>query len=114
MSSKSRLNGWRVMWLLVTFDCPVLTKQQRRDATQFRNMLLQNNFTMLQYSCYLKHLPTFAAAEARMNSLRSSIPEEGHVTFLFLTDKQYGMTRDYYGIHVQQPEIPNQEQFQLF
>lgn len=102
------------MWLLVAFDCPVVTKEQRRDATQFRKMLLENNFTMLQYSCYLKHLPTLAAAEARMNALRLGIPDDGHVTFFFLTDKQYGMTRDFYGIHAQMPEMPDHEQFQLF
>lgn len=114
MNSTSAINGWRVMWLLVTFDCPVLTKVQRRDATQFRKTLLENNFTMHQYSCYLKHFPTLSAAETRMNALRGGIPEEGHVTFFFLTDKQYGMIRDFYGFHLGAPEMPSHDQLQLF
>jgi len=102
------------MWLLVTFDCPVLTKQQRKSATEFRKALLENNFTMHQYSCYMKHFPTLAAAEARMQSLKFGIPEDGHVTFFFLTDKQYGMVRDFYGISAGPPQMPSRDQMQLF
>lgn len=38
------------MWCLVMFDLPVETKKQRREATRFRNDLLDWGFCMVQLS----------------------------------------------------------------
>ena len=40
------------MWVMVVFDLPVLTKLERKRATQFRNDLLDEAFTMMQFSVY--------------------------------------------------------------
>lgn len=91
------INSWRVMWLLVSFDCPVGTPEERHDYTVFRRTLLEENFTQHQFSVYLKHFPTLATAQAQIERLRTRIPEDGHVAFFFITDKQYGMTREFIG-----------------
>lgn len=44
----------RLMRILVMFDLPVKTKQQRRQATQFRNFLVRDGFHMVQLSVYAR------------------------------------------------------------
>lgn len=38
------------MWILVLFDLPVVEKQERKAATDFRNFLLDHGFSMVQFS----------------------------------------------------------------
>ena len=40
MSDDTHLSGYRLMWIFVMFDLPVVTKQQSREATKFREFLL--------------------------------------------------------------------------
>ena len=34
------LSGYRLMWMIVMFDLPVVEKAERKAATEFRNALL--------------------------------------------------------------------------
>lgn len=43
------------MRVIVMFDLPVLTAQERRDYTRFRKHLLKNGFLMMQESIYCKY-----------------------------------------------------------
>lgn len=91
-----------------------MTKEEIRAYTQFRKQLLQENFIQHQYSVYLKHFPTMAAAQAEIDRLKSAVPEGAHVAFFMLTDKQYGMTREFFGKNAKKiaPDAP--EQIELF
>lgn len=42
------------MRMLVFFDLPVKTREQRRAATRFRNFLLGDGYYMVQYSVYTR------------------------------------------------------------
>ena len=42
------------MRLIVMFDLPVMTKAERRAATQFRNFLLNDGYYMMQFSIYIR------------------------------------------------------------
>ena len=46
--------GYRLMWMLVMFDLPVVEKAERKAATDFRNALLDMGFEMSQFSVYLR------------------------------------------------------------
>jgi len=46
------LSGYRNMWLLVMFDLPVTQKEERKEAADFRNYLLDLGFEMAQFSVY--------------------------------------------------------------
>ena len=107
------VNGWRVMWVCVGFDCPVKTKAQRRRYTQFRALLLEQNFTALQFSVYLKHVSSFAAAEALVSRIGQATPEDAHTVFFLLTDKQYGMTKEFYGSEPAKKRPGKTEQLEL-
>ncbi len=86
---------FRAMWLVVMFDLPVGTKTERRRATRFRNMLLDEGFTMKQFSVYLRYFDNRAKAESAADRIGGKTPAMGNVTTLFLTDKQFGMIRNY-------------------
>jgi len=90
-------NSWRIMWVIAMFDLPTDTKEARKRYTRFRNRLLKHGFGQLQYSIYIRHCATFAKAEALVEKLGPHTPPEGHVIFFYLTDKQYGMTREFFG-----------------
>ena len=90
-------NSWRIMWVLAVFDCPVVSEDERRAYTQFRKQLLKENFIQYQFSVYLKHFSTMAAAQAEIYRLKPSVPKGAHVAFFMLTDKQYGLTQEFFG-----------------
>lgn len=50
----SHLSGYQLMWMLVTFDLPVETPNQRKAANKFRHDLLDLGFEMSQLSNYLR------------------------------------------------------------
>ena len=89
MNNFDVLSGYRFMWLLVMFDLPVQQKSERRDATKFRNFLLNNGFEMANYSVYLKAVSSLAQSDTVMKKIRSSVPGSGTVSILKFTDKQF-------------------------
>lgn len=108
------VNGWRVMWVICVYDCPMTDHAARHDYTVFRKRLLQENFVQLQNSLYVHHFPTQAVAEATILRVRTAIPEGAQVAFFLVTDKQYGMTREFFGRTPtrKKPDMP--EQIELF
>lgn len=93
----STFSGYRFMWTMVLFDLPVITKRQRKRATKFRNELLEMGFEMAQYSVYLKFCGSRSAADALATRVERRVPEQGRVSILVFTDKQYGRMRVFTG-----------------
>ena len=91
------VSAYQSMWLLVCFDLPVGESEERRRATQFRNRLLDEGFVMKQWSVYMKYFKTRAQAEAAADRLGAQVPQLGKVSMIFVTDKQFGMVRNYEG-----------------
>ncbi len=91
------VSWYRSMWLVVAFDLPVGTKKERRQATQFRKRLLEEGFFMKQWSVYLRYFENRNRAEVAAERIGALVPPMGTVSILFLTDKQYGLTRNYTG-----------------
>lgn len=77
------------MWCLVMFDLPVQTKQQRQEASRFRNFIIDRGFSMVQFSVYVKYWPTGSRDNATIRALVAGLPEGGQVRVLYLTDKQW-------------------------
>ena len=108
------VNGWRIMWVLAVYDCPVSTPEERKRYQQFHNLLLEENFSMEQFSVYLRHFPTMAAAEAEISKIGRRVPPNAKAAFFLLTDKQYSMTREFLGPRTIKKEPPKQLQIELF
>jgi CRISPR-associated protein Cas2 len=88
--SDYRINAYHVMWIFVFFDLPVVTKAQRKKATKFRISLEKDGFVMMQFSVYIRHCPSRENMEVHIKRVKSFIPEEGKVSILHVTGKQYG------------------------
>lgn len=80
----------RFMWLFVFFDLPVGTKEQRRRATRFRKFLKDDGYMMLQFSVYARVCRGQDAVEKHVKRVRRSLPEEGSIRSLQITDRQFG------------------------
>lgn len=107
------ISAYKIMWLVVIFDLPVGSKTERRRATGFRNMLLDEGFMMKQFSVYLRSCHNRAAADSLADRIGKRAPPEGDVSVMFFTDKQYGLTRNYAGRAEQETE-KKPAQFVLF
>lgn len=102
-------SGYRAMWTIVCFDLPVGSKAERRNATRFRKFLLDQGFTMKQWSVYHRYHPTRDQAEAAAERVGAAVPSLGSVSIYFITDKQYGQTRNYEGAYrAETEEKPDQ------
>jgi CRISPR-associated protein Cas2 len=108
-----RLNEYRIMWVMVMFDLPVVTKKDRKNYTEFRKGMMKDGFTMFQFSAYLRHCPSRENADVHVKRVKKNLPPKGHVGILTITDKQFGMMQIYYGTEEQEkPPIP--QQLELF
>ncbi len=103
------------MWLFVFFDLPVMTKQQRKEATAFRKNIEKDGFSMMQYSVYIRFCASRETAAVHIKRIETFVPAHGMVSILMVTDKQYGMIHNYIGKpgiskrkHKKHPDAPRQ------
>ena len=97
------------MWVFVFFDLPTETANDRRNYTRFRKGLLQDGFSMLQYSIYIRHCSSHENMEVHIKRVKSFLPPHGDVIMFHLTDKQFGMMELFKGKKAEElPETPQQ------
>lgn len=101
------------MWCLVMFDLPVKTKPQRRAATEFRNMLIDMGYSMVQYSVYARYTPTQAGNRATVQAIKTSLPAHGYVRILHISDHQWSSALRFSNLE-QEDEAETPEVFTLF
>lgn len=82
-------NHYKMGWLMVAFDLPVVTPEERKRATDFRKFLLDDGFQMMQFSVYVRPCVTFARQETHLRRIRLAVPEEGSVRALYITKAQW-------------------------
>ncbi len=77
------------MRMLVMFDLPTETADERKAYRKFRKFLLSEGFIMHQYSVYSKILLNNTASSGMLNRLKKHNPQKGLVTVLNITEKQF-------------------------
>lgn len=77
------------MRVIVLFDLPTDTKENRRDYSRFRKMLIRSGFIMLQESVYCRMVLNQNMAESVINNVRKNKPPKGLVQLLTVTEKQF-------------------------
>ena len=77
------------MRVLVMFDLPVETAEQRRNYSKFRKGLLKNGFYMLQESVYCRMVLNQSAEKLLKEAVKKMKPPEGNVMMLSVTEKQF-------------------------
>lgn len=83
------LSGYRLMWIFVMFDLPVATKKQAREATKFREFLLDQGFEMSQFSVYARFCNGKESYDSHLARIERNLPEKGEIHVLTFTDRQY-------------------------
>lgn len=85
-----RFSEYRVMWILVFFDLPTETKKDRKIASDFRKRIIQDGFTMFQFSIYIRHCASRENTQVHVNRVKQLLPTKGEIGILTITDKQFG------------------------
>ncbi len=107
-----RLNAYRIMWVMVLFDLPTETRQERKNYADFRKKMLQDGFAMFQFSIYLRHCSSMENADVHVKRVKKSLPEKGHVGIITITDKQFGMMEVFQGRkEAPKSNVPQQLEF---
>lgn len=101
------------MWVLVFFDLPTETKKERKIYADFRKKLLNDGFTMFQFSIYLRHCASQENADAHIRRVKNMLPEKGHIGILCVTDRQFGKMELFHGKKETPVSTPYQ-QLELF
>jgi CRISPR-associated protein Cas2 len=95
-----------MMWAWVMFDLPTDSKSARRAYTDFRKMLLDDGFQQLQYSVYARPCPSKENLAVHVQRIERSLPPDGEVRILEMTDKQFERMRVFFGKRRVTTEIP--------
>lgn len=77
------------MRIIVMFDLPVITENERKIATKFRKYLLDDGFIMMQYSVYSRICKNNDDLYKHINRLKINTPKTGNVRLLQVTENQY-------------------------
>ncbi|WP_255700935.1 CRISPR-associated endonuclease Cas2 [Polynucleobacter sp. IMCC 29146] len=107
------LSSYRIMWIFVMFDLPVVQKDERKAASDFRNTLLDNGFEMAQFSVYMRFCSSNTQVDALAKRVESFLPEGGKVSVLQFTDKQYERIISFKG-KSKLPKNKSPDQYDLF
>ena len=94
----TKRSTYRMGFLMVLFDLPVVEDRERRAASRFRKDLLDLGFQMMQESVYVRHAVSLEKLESQRAKVRAIMPDRGLVTCLFLTDRQWLLAENMIGV----------------
>ena len=77
------------MRVVVFFDLPTETAEERRDYRRFRAALLKNGFFMMQESVYSKIILNNTAANVIKETVRKLKTGKGLIQLLTVTERQF-------------------------
>lgn len=75
------------MVLLVCFDLPRNTKDEKRQATRYQKRLVELGFYMKQYSVYEREVRNQSTKERLLKTLREELPDSGSITIYQLPNE---------------------------
>ena len=99
------------------FDLPVMTADERRAAGKFRKCLLDDGYSMVNFSVYVRPCVDWQRMRKHAERLENVVPEGGNVRVFFITDKQWleaitVIGKDYSARRkVRSPQMPDQLEF---
>ena len=81
--------SYRYMRIILFFDLPTESLENKREYRKFRKFLIKKGFLMLQESVYCKLALNQTVAKAVVNSVKSNKPKGGLVQLIVITEKQF-------------------------
>ena len=101
------------MWILVFFDLPTDTKKERKAAAKFRKDLIQDGYSMFQFSIYIRNCPSMENAQMHIRRVKSVLPEYGKVGIICITEKQFDSMELFVGKRISELPVVG-HQLELF
>ena len=102
------------MRLLVFFDLPVVSREDRRAYTIFRRFLINDGYDMIQFSVYCRILNGVDAEDKHLKRLMDNLPPTGSVRCLSVTEKQFAGMKLLVGLPLFQEKSVRTAQMLLF
>ena len=102
---------FKMGWMMVAFDLPVKSKEQRKMATNFRKFLLDDGYQMMQFSVYIRPCVSAARMETHTRRVKANVPEEGSVRAIYITRAQWKRSwviRGSPGKEIEAEDLPKQ------
>lgn len=81
--------GYRTMWLIVLFDLPTVTTEEKTNYRHFHDFLMDDGFQRLQFSVYARHCASEENTAVHSARVQGALPPEGEVRMFTFTDKQF-------------------------
>ena len=83
------MSGFRFMRMIVFFDLPTLTNEDKRNYRKFRRVLIKNGLIMLQESVYCKMMTSPSMEKSMKNMVHNNKPPKGLIQTITITEKQF-------------------------
>ena len=80
--------NYRYMRVIVFFDLPIETAEDKREYRNFRKFLIKKGFLMMQESVYCKLALNTTVDDSIVQAVKSNKPK-GLVQLLVITEKQF-------------------------
>lgn len=81
--------SYKIMRLLLLFDMPNLTDDEKRAYRQFRDAIIDDGFMMLQYSVYVRYCQNDSDALKHIERVKNKRPKYGNIRIIKVTENQY-------------------------
>jgi len=98
------IHPYKTMWLITLFDLPVKKPAERKEYQRFHAFLLQDGFTMMQYSVYMRFCASPEHADTHIRRVEANVPPEGEVRIIQMTSKQFERMMIFQGKMRKEPE----------
>ncbi len=99
------------MRIMIFYDLPFGTKINVHDYNNFRNGLIKEGFSMIQYSIYTKICPNEQAARFIEDRVEKIVPKHGNIRMMTVTEKQYQKIKVLRGKKTEQELIINDRRY---
>lgn len=91
--------NYRFMRLVVFFDLPMITNEDKRNYAQFHRFLVKGGFVMMQKSVYTKLVVNNVTTIAERKKIAQNLPPKGVVELLEITENQFARIEYLVGEH---------------
>ena len=81
--------SYRYMRVIVFFDLPTQTLEDKREYRKFRKFLIKKGFLMMKESVYCRLVLNQTVASAVVTAIKNNKPKEGLVQLLVVTERQF-------------------------
>lgn len=81
--------SYRFMRVIVFFDLPTISVEDRKEYAKFRKFLIKSGFMMMQESVYTKLTLNKTVADSVFENVKKNRPIQGLVQMMSVTEKQF-------------------------